>query len=199
MLRVLGHGLCSVLCTAEQLEATGPSEWRFLTIAIDQGSDGWCAVFYLCYVLQACIVFAFDPSHRSWNDTAGSLKDAGLHGVILLLIIIMNMDHGPWKEARWYQTGVEGAKGYKTKTNHKKCAVFQENYPKMCVDLAEVHRMGEVGHAGEMFDRVEESFARSTRKIAMNRWLGFVHTAIEFIAMWQLQVGRLRICLGVDR
>ena len=42
--------------------------------------------------------FLFDPSHRVWNDAQLALKDAGLMGLCLLLIVVINLDHGPWKD-----------------------------------------------------------------------------------------------------
>ena len=74
-----------------------------LGIALDQGPDGWSGIWFLIFSVGACILPINDISHRVWNDTKLALKDAGLWGVAKLLIIMLNWDHGPWKDAAWLE------------------------------------------------------------------------------------------------
>ena len=43
---------CPEHMTAAQ--RSDPSTWPVCTVALDQGSDGWCAVMYLAYCLELC-------------------------------------------------------------------------------------------------------------------------------------------------
>lgn len=57
-----------------------------LTLHIDQGSDGWCAQYFLRSIGIVMVTFP-DDSHRRWNNAQTALKDrvvrasVGLHGL----------------------------------------------------------------------------------------------------------------------
>ena len=97
-LRGAGSGLKFVLKPQKELDELDPASWPIFTIAIDQGTDGWCAAYWLLYLVFACVVVVFDPSHRVWNDCQLALADAHLTGIVALLVVVFNLDHGPWQD-----------------------------------------------------------------------------------------------------
>eukprot|EP00972_Heterocapsa_arctica_P116309 16452358-Heterocapsa_arctica.AAC.1 len=80
-------------------ERPPPQAWPVLTLAIDQGSDGWCAAYYLMMAKQCGLLLCKDTSHRIWNDTWLAIEHSELKPIFLLLIVVLNSDHGPWKDA----------------------------------------------------------------------------------------------------
>jgi hypothetical protein len=80
-----------------------PEKWRTLVCALDQGSDGWSATWFLIGQ-GVCILPCPDQSHRIWNDAQLSLKDAGLYHLAFVSVVLLNLDCGPWETARWWET-----------------------------------------------------------------------------------------------
>lgn len=86
-------------------------EWRSVVCACDQGGDGWSALhFLLSEQLNLWPMAAM--SHRCWNDVQVALGDAGLTSFVLITIIILNLDCGPWESSRWWQSLKEGCEQY---------------------------------------------------------------------------------------
>ena len=75
--------------------------WKSLTLSIDQGSDGWSAAHFLLSI-GIVLLLVPDQSHRVWNDVQLGLDDAGVWFWALCLIVILNVDSGPWKGMRWW-------------------------------------------------------------------------------------------------
>ena len=79
-----------------------------MTLAVDQGSDGWSAgQFLLDSSYNVCLLG--DLSHRLWNDSRLALSDAGIRHLMTATTVAMNSDHGPWKEQRWFNSLREAA------------------------------------------------------------------------------------------
>ena len=75
-----------------------------MNVAIDQGSDGIAAVKYLLW-LGCCLTIWCDFSHGSNNDVNGTIKDLGLWSFWLLMLVALNVPHGPWDDdVRFAQT-----------------------------------------------------------------------------------------------
>ena len=66
----------------------GPlASWGSVTLAIDQGADGWSAAQYLMSTGVNLLLIG-DPSHRIWNDVKLALQSAGLLQWSLIVAII---------------------------------------------------------------------------------------------------------------
>ena len=76
-----------------------PRTWPCITLAIDQGPDGWCAANFL-RSQRVNFLLLRDPAHRRHNDALHALRDAGLYSCMCLLVCVLNADHAPWGEAR---------------------------------------------------------------------------------------------------
>eukprot|EP00974_Lingulodinium_polyedra_P012992 1261157-Lingulodinium_polyedra.AAC.1 len=50
-----------------------------------------------------------DIYHREWNDIINGLKSCDLWWVVVGSTLLLNLGHGPWANARWYQQWLEGA------------------------------------------------------------------------------------------
>lgn len=90
-----GKGWGQFKVAAETDSRPDPSLWRSITVAIDQGGDGWSACHYLISE-NVNLWFLSDASHRTWNDAQLALQDCGLYHYALVTTIAMNIDHGPW-------------------------------------------------------------------------------------------------------
>lgn len=73
------------------------SKWPHLALSCDQGSDMLCAVSALCYYdeVKICLTPYLDPSHQANRDCWLAIVDLDLKPVMLLLMICMNLCHGP--------------------------------------------------------------------------------------------------------
>ena len=99
-------------------------EWTFVTVSLDQGSDGWSAVSYMAWHRHCNIYIALDASHRVWNDVEGAIRSEGLWSTCLLGIVLLNMDVGPWASAKWY-TESQQALGEYLSVADTTCPIFQ--------------------------------------------------------------------------
>lgn len=96
-----GRGLEDFQVPAEREKRDHPGKWHVLTLAMDQGPDGWSAFNFL-KSRHLCFLVLRDPAHRRWNDTRLALKDCGLYSVVTLFCCLLNSDHAPWGECRWF-------------------------------------------------------------------------------------------------
>lgn len=111
---------------APDLKDRPPAEtWPVLSLALDQGSDGWSGSMYLMRKGFLNILLQWDPSHRCWNDAQAGLRHAKLWGSTLLLQLTMNLDHGPWRDGRWHAEVVQAAELYSKFQNPENCALMQ--------------------------------------------------------------------------
>ena len=91
---------------------TNMLQWPFVSICVDQGSDGWTATSWLL-AKGANLQRLFDWSHCNWNDVSLALGDTqGLNIITIVTIIIMNLDHGPWQNCTWYEEIRAGAEEF---------------------------------------------------------------------------------------
>ena len=47
------------------------------------------------------------PSHRRWNDLKKAMVDTGRWPFILVMVVFLNLDYGPWDGSSFHQRGVE--------------------------------------------------------------------------------------------
>ena len=72
--------------------------WPHLNVAMDLGSDGNCGFHALERRFRLNIDQWNDPAHGCHRDLDLSIGAVGLHGFWLLLVVSMNMPHGPQRD-----------------------------------------------------------------------------------------------------
>ena len=163
-----------------------PNQWHtmpVLSLAVDQGSDGWSAGQFLMRSQRACMVLFKDLNHRLWNDTWNAVKHSGLKALMTVAIVVLNSDHGPWHDARWFQQGVEGAAAYAAIGNVDD-ALFQRNYMHILEDMDWLHRLDDPELPRKTFETLPAAFQRMTEKVATSRWFGVFHSLQHFLPLW---------------
>ena len=159
MLKVMGLGGFGRYIQPKQVcERDKPENWPILSISIDQGSDGWTGGHYLLNEMRGGVLVLRDVSHRLFNDVKLACQDSHLWGSLLVLIICFNSDHGPWRDARWYQEGKTGAHLYIKSTHPQQCPFFAAYFDKF---LAEANMEGDLGSeevAQHLFNSIPTAF-----------------------------------------
>lgn len=70
--------------------------WNHLTLVVDQGSDGLCGGSWL-RAAGANITLVMDMSHGGNNDFLDMLRDLNIYKFWILLMIPLNLEHGPFQ------------------------------------------------------------------------------------------------------
>jgi len=185
MLWVASGQRLSCFCQNEaQAERPPPKDWPILTLSIDQGADGWCAAYYLMMAKQCGILLCKDSSHIIWNDVWLSIEHSQLKPIFLLLIVVLNTDHGPWKDARWLQTAREGAQAYAA-VGGPDDPLFQRHAHNIIREMDLQHRLdeGDALHQ-EVWESIPECVQHTTTKVASSRWFGVFDSLERFLPMW---------------
>ena len=81
--------------SSEVWAASAWPRWPHLAIAMDGGSDGFCATFGLEYGWGFNVDRIPDQSHAINCDWDGALQDSQLKGFILCMMISWNLPYGP--------------------------------------------------------------------------------------------------------
>ena len=85
----------------EGAPAWKPENWRSwpsLVLAIDQGSDGLAGTNAMLRKLDMNLLPFFEFCHGANNDLHGIFKELKVYDLALILLIVMNMAHGPDKD-----------------------------------------------------------------------------------------------------
>ena len=83
-----------------------------LILSLDEGSSGFCALWFLCFVTGLRFFGVRDPCHREWNDTRNTLGDQNLWWVVLITTMAFGLPHGPWESAKFWNVIVGAAVAY---------------------------------------------------------------------------------------
>ena len=84
------------------------------------------------------LILLVDWNHRDWNDVQHAIKDCGWKVASLLLIIIMNLDHGPWAGQAWWEQLKAGAEEWYLSSDRTNTMTWFDNFLKdICQDIGE--------------------------------------------------------------
>ena len=159
-----------------------PRHWPYLSIAADQGSDGFSAQFWLKYAFHGNIDFTADLSHGVWRDTEAVWSSLGLAPFVRLMVIVFNLAHGPWEEGvRWHQLQL-AMNEYLDLGSYKSCPMFAHFLPALLRDFG-METSAQCGDADEqVWCRMKEHWAlrRKGARVALCRYAGFVDAAERF-------------------
>eukprot|EP00971_Amphidinium_carterae_P175236 3473792-Amphidinium_carterae.4 len=154
----------------DELQGACPMTWPSLSLALDQGSDGWSSTWFLKSERICHMTFA-DPAHRCWNDVRQTLKDCGLWSSILALTAICNFDGGPWKDCRFFQEGQVGMQEFLT-CSASGNSLFEEYRHWLIEDLDLVHRQMEPDLDDTIRLGLCDAFRRKIARVGLSRWFG---------------------------
>lgn len=180
----IGSGLRRFVQPVSLEERGNPVSWPVLSVALDQGSDGWSAVMYLQRRANMNLIVMFDPSHRAWNDSKAALQQAGLWSAALLLQITMNLDHGPWRDGKWHSEVVQAAELYAQFKNPDQDAMLISLLEPILRGTGDIDSLSSPTVAFDIAQSLPEHFSSMHPKVSMTRWFGFVDTARAFLPKW---------------
>ena len=167
---------------------TSPLHTRpMITVAVDQGGDGWSGLHYL-QSKRARLTMVNDTSHRVWNDTQLGLQDCRLYTQCLLTTIAMNLDHGPWAGARWWEEIKQSAKDY-TRLGSPQCPIFKSLLPQIMKERALLDPHDDMSPES-IFESLKEVVEHKFQKVGMTRWFQFCHASKKLTGIWTS-----RLCL----
>ena len=162
--------------------------WPHLGVAMDQGTDGMAASWFMLHKLMNC-TFWTDWSHGAWNDCKVSLKDNHLMGFWMLAMVLVNIPHGPFNDdIRFSQVN---AAWDECKQNFKadSCPLFMEYAAGMLEDMGGTSALGlEPGAeaSAALWDHLMEDppLRRKGYKCNLNRFFGSTKVIRDECTMW---------------
>jgi hypothetical protein len=83
--------------------------------------------------------------HGVWNDSRNTLKELGLYGFAMLVVLCYSMPHLPFDESRFFKTTTLAMQEYVTVVNAGECPLFQQYLPLMLADRGHPERLAEEG------------------------------------------------------
>ena len=127
-----------------------PLSWPLCVVSPDQGTDGYCSLYFLDRGCRVNLDRAPDTSHGVWNDCRGAIKAIGKWPFMLLCTILFNLPHGPWNSDKFFVELKEAAKEYFQMNTNMACPVFQSIIHLLLRDRGWESRVGEEGIEEEL-------------------------------------------------
>ena len=202
-LRAAGMDMSRFVVDDSMLVSGLPLEWPRLSLAIDLGTDGYCAVGFMQRKLAMNVDMCPDPSHGVDNNISLAIKRAGLQEHMHMALISRNVQHGPYKEGRRYQEVLTALSEVFEAEGPSTCPLFQQMLPFMLQDRGWSHRMGEDRIAETMWKpmRDESPFRIKGTSVNPSRFLGPLRQARheDEAADWHFKrFGYTYTCLEMD-
>jgi hypothetical protein len=172
--------------------------WRHLLISIDQGSDGICATNYLKH-LKANVTIYCDWSHGANNDFSETLRAMGLFPYWLLMLIVFNVEHGPFADdMRWNQVE-EAWRELRKHYDAKSCELFQYHCPRMKTELERGSLLpggadGDPEVAVWEFLDQAPPFHKKGSKTQLSRFQAARRKAASFLPVWSAKLFQCEYC-----
>lgn len=186
LLTMTGHGF-----EAYQPQAGAvPSTWKHLTIAGDQGSDGFAAAWFLQRYLKLNVSFVWDISHGVWRDVEATGGSLGLKSFTRVLCIVFNLLHGPWENGQRFYELQESMSEYLRVCSPDTCPLFRTLYERIAADFGmdTVTQGGDLATAVWEEMRVHWSMQKKGEKVAMCRFGAWTKAAERFSSAWHFRL-----------
>lgn len=167
-----------------------PFRWPHLTIAADQGSDGMAAYWYLQHCQVNCMMLC-DWSHGAWADTKGMLRDMGLFPWWLLMMVTLNLAHGPFNDDVRYTQLNDAWSECARHLAPERCALYQQHVGSMVDEMSgAIELSGEAPSDGEIWRAMSgrPALLRKGYKVNLNRFFGGTQTARRDLSTWHWQL-----------
>ena len=132
-------------------EFAAPAEWKFLSMAPDQGPDVVALTQWLLHKQRINLEVTWDLNHGSWNDIKLMYRDAGLWPHILLMTAAQNVGFGSELSPNRMKQIRQCFADYQCICNPRTCPVFQHFLPLI---LAEQKSLVRLSYEGQAEDEV---------------------------------------------
>lgn len=162
-------------------------ERPMLVVSCDEGGCFWPNSWFLTGFAQMRGIWLRDPYHRSWNDWKLAVDHSGWKAVKLQGCLIMNLRHGPWLSASWFQQLVEGME-FELCGSGLHDGLFNALYSSIVADhgLDTDADVGSSEHIAMSRRRVAGSdiFRNKGEKVAMRSFYKWVTSMKTFLVHW---------------
>ena len=158
-----------------------PMDWPWLGVSLDRGPDSWAAKQYMKYFLKANVEEFPDQSHDNWNDVRASLREVGVWQNVLVMVLALNLSHGPWAEGKWYEKLRRAFFEYHSISNSND-PIFRWMLPWILIDRGQLNRRHEINIAQEVWDSLPDAWCWHQRgdKVGLCRFFGYVHCSVPY-------------------
>ena len=164
-----------------------PFEWKFLSLAPDQGPDCKCGVNYLTYGPPALnIDVTDDMSHGAWNDVRLMLKDSGVWSSLLLTICAFNTPYGSLLSPSRHDQVRQCLADYMKLASPATDAIFQFFLPRILEDMGCTEMRHEAGCAQTVWDEflADSSLLKKGEKVGLCRFMWAIYKAKSEDKFW---------------
>ncbi len=172
--------------------------WKHLILAIDQGSDGLSGTSWL-QSQKINISTVCDWSHGIHNDMKESLRASGLWHFMLLMMIVMNVECGPYKEDMRHAQVQEAWADIKSSYTGKNCVMFKALAPRIFDDFRCFGNF-EIGLGQDpeeaLWTKVTESSPLHNKGYItnLNRFMAMIERGRELLGSWHLKLLQYALC-----
>lgn len=165
-----------------------PREQRpHLLLSVDQGSDGLSGSSYLRSVGLNLSVMP-DPSHGNNNDFLDTLRDQGLFKFWVLMLIPMNVEHGPWLSDLRYNQVRQSWAAFAQHAAPERAPLFLDKADDMLQECGgESALMADLGHDDverALWDRMLSGWAPKGAKVNLYRFHDSRRKAGGLLTWW---------------
>ena len=184
-----------------EVGSVAPLAHRFnpvITVTMDQGGDGWAGAHFMQQKLRVNLLLIGDFSHRVWNDVELALHHSALWRICLLAIVMLNADHGPWGNAKWWEEAQSGVQEY-LRVASTSCPLFQTHLPNICHERSEPELQFQENRVADLFASLPDAVSRKFPKVGMSRWFQFFDAMEPFLAVWSQRLLIYQfLCIHLD-
>ena len=162
--------------------------WPHVSIVLDRGSDGVAGVAALLYSKEHklnCSVW-FDNSHDGWRSVLEAVRDNGLYGFIILVMIACNLLEGPdGTDLRYNQLRSASADLFKN-TTPKTNALFRHYFRDLRSELDDRLPLDETTDVDKVWTTLRSwALARPKKyRLHLNRFQGVVSEGTYLLSHW---------------
>lgn len=170
--------------------------WRHVQISVDQGSDALCSTAFLKHLLTNVSVLCDWGANNDFLDT---VRDHKVFGWWLLMLILFNVEHGPFAEdLRWNQVE-EAWRECRPFYDAKSSVLFQEYSAAIIEDLSSDDRL-ELG-SGQDPEEAAWAFMDDDpvqhpkgSKTQLSRYQAARRKAKEMVSTWSMKRMQYECC-----
>ena len=166
--------------------------WPYLSLALDQGTDGVCGWHALAYKENLALNTGawWDWSHGACNDMELAYKAVGKFPFILLTMVAHNIQHGPEKdEGLRFRQLQESVQFLFQNFSADTCALFQSHAPAILEEMGDQLPAGSSGHTTQdlwMFLQEAAPFEKKDYKVNFCRFMAYIRASRKLLPSWTL-------------
>lgn len=170
--------------------ATPWHEWPTLSVCWDQESVNLTSAHFLQYKVGACADIVYDAAHGAWNDIKGAARECALFPMLMSLMLVWNLPHGPWADdVRWSQV--------RELLDEVTAQPWHEVPPLISARGYDMIREAEAEHLVTEGTPIEnfwrqfcdmDAFATKGGKVSLNRWMSISIQGKKDIGIWSARL-----------